>query len=515
MKNKMLWIGSVLILILSIICFVVFGVGTELIRVITGAGNGISFGKYNGKDIVLAPQTDFAKAVNNFTTSLQQQRSELAKEDYFEIYSYAFNAVVQSRAYKEAVAKSGYAPSENLIAQEMLPFFLNSEGKFDPTLSSQIPNEQKVALKDEIKTLLTWKRFGNDVFGGAQEFGDYIACLNNYQTAFYFDSTEKLGDTPLYGIKSSESEKAFFASLGEEKRAFEAVAFDKSSYPEEEVRKFAAENSDLFDTFSLSVITVKDESQAKKLHSQITNNEVTFEDGITTYSEKYFSNGYGVIEQNFAYQIKATLENADDFAKIAALENDAVSEVIKTTLGYSIYKCTGPKTNADISVAQTFDAVKNYISSNKPELVNDYFTEKAKSFIASAKLEGFEESAQKAQVEVLSIPAFPLNYGNTSLLGTLDSSNATPFLSASTNEAFLESAFTLKKGEISEPLSLGNYITVLKLTDIQSEKASEEEQENQISTVASYDKSSAISALVSDTKKVENTVYTAYKTINP
>ena len=29
MKNKMLWVGSVIILILSVICFVVFGVGTD------------------------------------------------------------------------------------------------------------------------------------------------------------------------------------------------------------------------------------------------------------------------------------------------------------------------------------------------------------------------------------------------------------------------------------------------------------------------------------------------------
>ena len=55
MKNKMLWVGSVIILILSVICFVVFGVGTELIRAVTGESNGISFGKYDGKEIVLAP----------------------------------------------------------------------------------------------------------------------------------------------------------------------------------------------------------------------------------------------------------------------------------------------------------------------------------------------------------------------------------------------------------------------------------------------------------------------------
>ena len=92
MKNKMLWVGSVIILILSVICFVVFGVGTELIRAVTGEGNGISFGKYDGKDIVLAPGTDFANAVQNYTNYYQRQGAELDQSAYFYIYSYAFNS---------------------------------------------------------------------------------------------------------------------------------------------------------------------------------------------------------------------------------------------------------------------------------------------------------------------------------------------------------------------------------------------------------------------------------------
>ena len=120
MKNKMLWIGSVFILILSVICFVVFGVGTELIRAITGESNGTSFGKYNGKDIVLAPGTDFANAVQNYTNYYQYQGQELDQSAYFYIYNYAFNSAVQSAAYKDAVKKSGYKPSGKEISRAML-----------------------------------------------------------------------------------------------------------------------------------------------------------------------------------------------------------------------------------------------------------------------------------------------------------------------------------------------------------------------------------------------------------
>lgn len=513
MKNKMLWIGSVVILILSIVCFVVFGVGTELIRAVTGEGSGLSFGKYDGKDIVLVPRTDFANAIDNFTKSFRQQKSaegqELDDSDYFYIYNYAFNATVQSMAFKNAVRKSSYKPSEKSVASETLPFLLNSEGKYDPRLYAQISETDKKSIRSEIETMLIWKRYNNDVFGGEKAFGDFIACLGDYQTAFYFDSTEKLGDTVFYGIKSSGNEAAFLASLGEEKRAFNAVAFDKSKYPEDEIRKFASENSGLFDSLQLSVITVKDEAQAKKLRAQITNNEITFEDGVSTYSEKYFSDGYGKIDQNFAYQIKDTLESEDDFIKIDSLKNDELSDVIKTSRAFSIFKCTGEKTKADFDDAAVLDAVKNYITANKPDIIESYFKNEADAFIAGAKADGFANAARKSGLDLFSIPAFPLNYGNISLLDKLDSSDARPFSGASSNEDFLTKAFSMREGEISEPLTLGNYIAVLNLTGIQNEKFGDEIGKELVAEAAGYDQSIALSVLLSS-KKLENNVSDVY-----
>ena len=510
MKNKMLWIGSVIILILSIICFVVFGVGTELLRVFTGDANKIKFGSYDGKNIVLEPNTEFANAINNFTTLMRSQKSELDESDNFYIYNYAFNSAVQSEAYKKAVKESGYKPSSKIVSNTMLPFFLNQEGKYDPTQANLIPDETKKQLKAEVETMLTWRRFENDLFGGSKDFGDIIACLSDYTRAFYINTKEEVGKSALYGLKTSEKESQFFANIGSEMRAFDAISYDKATYPNSEVTKFGNENSSLFDSYALSVITVTDESQAKKLLSQITNNEVTFEDGVSTYSEKYFSNGYGVVEQNFAYQIKDTLENEADFEKIDSLAKDSLSEVIKNVRGYSIYKCTGGKTKADISDEKTFDAVKSYITINKQSLIDDYFTEKAKAFIANAKLEGFDKAALKAGVEKLSIPAFPLNYGEASVAGKLDAKDAKAFLNASRNESFLEKAFSMKLNDISEPMIMGNYVTVFKLTDIQTEKADESKLETIKTDLAGYDQSSAQTVLFTS-PKLKNEVSKTYR----
>lgn len=488
MKNKMLWIGSVFILILSVICFVVFGVGTELIRAITGESNGTSFGKYNGKDIVLAPGTDFANAVQNYTNYYQYQGQELDQSAYFYIYNYAFNSAVQSAAYKDAVKKSGYKPSGKEISRAMLPHLLNAEGKFDPKLYNKISNSDKEAMKSDISNQLTWQRFYSDMFGGSETVGKYA----------------------LYGIKTNDSEKDFLASLSNEKRALKTAAFNKADYPEEEIKKFGTENASLFDSYSLSVITVKDESQAKKLYGQLTNNEIIFKDAITEYSEKYYSDGDGVVKQNYAYQIKENLENEADFAKIDTLAKDAASEVIKTNKGYSIFQSTGSKKTASLDDSATLDVVKNYITTNKQDLIESYFIEKAKDLIAKTKETGLNHIFdEKNDLTVENIPAFSLNYGNLSIAGTFAEGSAKAFAGASTNEEFLKKVFSMKKDEISEPMVMGSYITVFQVTDIQNEAASEEQIEKIASETANYDQTSAQSALLSS-PKVENNVTSVY-----
>lgn len=496
MKNKMLWIGSVIILILSVICFVVFGVGTELIRVFTGEANKLSFGKYDGKEIVLEPGTDFANAVQNYTNYFQNQGQNLDQSAYFYIYNYAFNAAVQSMAYKEEVVKSGYKPSSKEVARIMLPYFLDENGKYDPKRYNQISANDKESIKRDISRQLIWQRYNDDVFGSSQKLGKS-------------DSEAGTKAYTLYGLKSSGQEAKTLASYNEEKRTFTTVSFNKADYPESEVRKFGSENLSLFDTYSISMITVKEESQAKKLLSQINNSEVTFEDAISEYSEKYYTDGDGKVTENFSYQIKENLENEADFSKIESLAKDSVSEILKTNTGYSIYKCTGEKKSANLDETETFDAVKDYVKTNKQSMIEEYFTKKANDFIASAKSEGFETAAKNAGAEAVTLPSFPLNYGDVSLLDKIDSSNAVAFSSASSNEEFLTKAFSMKLNDISEPLTLGNYVVVLQLSGIQNDNSDSEKLEKVIEEASDYDQNGAQSALLAS-KKVENNVSDTY-----
>lgn len=483
--KKGYWIGSFIVFILAVICFVVFGVGTEIIAAVTGAGKPTSFGKYDGKDIELVPGSDFANAVQNYSNYFQQQGQNLDENAYFYIYSYAFNSAVQSTAYKEAVKKSGYAPSEKAVSRELVPYFSNN-GKFDPALFAQYPESDKNAMKKEIRGILTYQRFSDDIFGSNND---------------------------MFGAKASTKEEEFVEKIASTKRGFEIAYFDKNAYPDSEVLSFANENKDKFTKYSLSVISTDDESEAKKIHNQLLNNEITFEDAISEYSKKYYSNSEGKITNDYAYQLSSNLENKDDFSKISSLKKDEISEPLKMNNGFAIFKATGDSTPADFTSETTLNDVKSYIRSNESGRIEDYFMAKANDFVKAANAENFDEKAKELGVETAAASPFPLNYGELSFADKITSDDIPALSGAGTNENLLEKAFALKENEISAPIVNGNYIVVLKLANTENVELSDEEQEHIASSLKEYDQTSAQTAILTSDKVQNNVAQTYFNSI--
>ena len=67
----------------------------------------------------------------------------------------------------------------------------------------------------------------------------------------------------------------------------------------------------------------------------------------------------------------------------------------------------------------------------------------------------------------------------------------------------------MKKGDISEPTTLGNYVSVFQLTDIQNEKADSEKLEKLPEEITNYDQSSAQDVILGS-PKIENHVSEVY-----
>jgi len=477
MKKTFLFIGSVVILILAAVTFVFIPALAP-----SGVKELPPFGKYDGKSIELKQGTEFANAVANYTDWYKNQGQQINDYTYFNIYSYAFNSAVTAIAYKKNVEKSGYVPSKQEVSRKMLPYFADENGKFSAKLYNQVSEANRASLKKDIVNNLVFTRYYEDVFGS---------------------SAELAGNT-FYGTKSSEKELDFLAANGAKKRSYDMVAFNKEDYPKSEIAKYGSEHIDLFKSYDLSVISVESEAQAKKLLTQLNNKEVTFEDAVSEYSEKYYSSNDGKLTSSYGYQIDQMVAKEESAAEIKALAKDALSSAIQTTNGWSIFRGNAEATAPDFTSDKVIDVVKKYMNTNESGTIEDYYLNQAKDFAALAATSSFDSAAKKFSVKKQSVPAFPLNYGNVSLYGTI-SSDVKELSSAASNENFMKKAFALKNGDISEPIVVGNNVIVLLQSGEQTDNVTDETKTTYKNDLTGYDRNAAQTALLTN-DKVENNV---------
>jgi len=479
MKKRFVYIGSVIILIISVFTFVVFGMGTEIFSSIFGNKNKIpAFGKYDGTKIEYSAGTDFATLASQYAENYKNQGYELNTQAEYYIFSQAFNRTIMNMAFTDAVDKSGYKVPTEAVNREMLPYFSDSTGKYSAKLFNQTDEATKNSMRKEFSNNLLYTRYTDDILGASTKAGDYS----------------------LYGIKSSSKEKSFITDMGKEKRSFNLASFDTSNFPKEEAGKWAKTNAELFIKYDISAITLDDEKAAKSLLKQIKNNEITFVDALGEKSTKYYSGSDGKLASPYHYQIANMLDSEDDIPAVTGLAKDAYSEVIKTKKGYSIFRGDGDLKAADFTDDATLDVVLKYMKANETGYIENYYTTIAKDFNSEAAINGFDNACTKFNVAKVEVPAFPLNYGDSSFFGTVPS-DTKELRGSSTNKNVLQSAFALKLNEVSAPLVLGSNVIVLQLTGIQNDEPAS--SDSFASTVETADQNSVQSTLLAS-DKVEN-----------
>lgn len=480
-KNTAYTIGSLIILLISAFCFIVLPAftGTEQRQEELPA-----FGKYNGKEIKYAQGSDFSDYVTQYAQMYQSYGQQIDSSNYFYIFSQAFDTTVMQYAYTDEVKKSGYVLPQASINRALLPYFSDANGKYDAKLYRQTPDAQKEELNASLKKRLIASRFYDDNFGSTESF---------------------IGANALFGAKSSSKELDFLQKYDAERRGFSIALFNLNDYPEDEYVNYGKQNSAKFNKYNLSVITVEDKATADKVAKRLANEELTFEDAVSEYSTKSYTNTEGVITNGYQYQLENMLENADELSKITGLSKDAVSEVIQTKTGYSIFKCTDNFVAPDFDSSDVVSAVTTYVTTYENTVVEDYFIAKAKDFTTEAMKSDFETACEKFNAKKVEIPAFPLNYGNVSLFGTLDTS-IDGLSGADTNENFLKAAFSLKMNEMSAPVVLSNNVAVLQYTKAE---ANSDETIFDADVYAGYDENSAQSAILAS-DKLENNFISVY-----
>ncbi len=586
MKKPFLYVGSVLIFILAAVAFIFVPARAGNSR----AENAVVFGKYDGKPIEYKPNSVLALNIDRYERMAKAQGQNIEGFTWFYIYTYAFRDTINEIARATFVKKSGYEPSDKAVARATLalPYFLDENGKYSQTRYEAISEDSREELRKNIKDSLIVQRFDYDMLGTSNE----------------------IGGTKLYGLKLSDEEISFILSMGEKRRSFDVVSFDKSLYPDSEIFTFAEENRSLFDKFDLSAISFKDEQTAKQVASQLSGNALEFKDALgEEYSEKYYTDADGKITASYRYQIKGILSDESALSSLDSLSEGSFSDAIQTSSGWTIFRKDGKTTEPDFGKADaidfsaitfdsqdlassvrerlsdgsltissvlngagkktytdndgklnaktiseatnilsnkddaknlselskddwsspiktaegwtifrkdgevtrtdSFDVAKRYVTSNESGRIEDYFIARAKDFSAAATLSGFESAAaQFKEAETNSVSGISLNYGGTSISSKLPE-NVKPLASASSNENFWTKAFSLKNGELSEPMVLGNYVVALKMTGEETVTADESKISALKTDIAGFD-SDSLSSAISESKKVEDNVWDAY-----
>lgn len=487
MKKSVYTIGSLIILLIAALIFV-------LVPIFQGGKLGGQlpvFGKYDGTEIRYEQNSDFYNYVARYAENFKSQGIEITDSNQYYLFDYAFNATVTRLAYMSAVKKAGYKVPATAVNRVIKAFgqFSDENGEFSQKLYNiQLHNnpDAVASLRADVESSLVANRYSEDSFGG--------------QTPF--------GSETLYGLKVSDAEAKFIQKMGNSQSSFNAAVFNMNDYPDSEKKAYGKANAQKFVKYDLSVITVADKAKASSIAKRISENAVTFADAVSE-SQKNYSNDSGKINSKYHYQIEKFLKNAEDMEKIASLKADEVSEPIQTNVGWSLFKADKASVQPDFNSTEVIRTVYNYLTANEASHIENYYNETAKAFATVAKNKGFNAAVTQYNAKKVSIPAFALNYGGLSVLSKLNTS-LDGLSGADRNENFLKTAFGLKKGEISEPVTNGRNIIVLQLSESGIAAKDATPLEALTDEFRNYNSSSAQSALLSSPKVVNNVYDTFY-----
>lgn len=442
-KKSLIFIGTVFILVLSIISFV-------FIPTFGGASSGpVVFGEWDGTPVEYVQDSFFTRQIENISTNFTNSGLQINTQNLYQIMRQAYEASIIRLAILDEMKKSGYVPSDKEINKTLIQQYYSDEnGNYSTALYNETPETLKISRRAMITDEIIAGKYFTDLIG-------------NYKG--------------LFGMKSSSKELDLIKEMRTPERSFYYVSFDASAYPDKEVENFGRENADLFATMNLSMITVDNETEAAKIHNMLASGETTFEEAVSTYSTKKRTDSDGKILQNMRKDINTLFPDAADLEAVISLGKGEISEPVRSGISYVIVRCDDSKTDADFSNPETIAVVRNYMETNERGTIEDYLTAMAQDFSAKATTDGFDKTIESLSLTKNETLPLCINYGNVDVLNSAAASSDSMLASAVYNEQFFKTAFRLERGDVSEPVILDNQVVVLTLKE---ESAADSEMED-------------------------------------
>ncbi len=415
-KNLGAIIGSSIILIVVVISFVV---APALGDVGQTNMSDIVLGSYGNEQITFSflKETPFRRELaslsNNSTDSLDPRLAQVAYK----------RAVTKAAAIEEFTSNGYVVSKEQLDSAVLKSGYYNVNGSFSPKVFKNTTETNKQELRDNIERELQ------------VESWMYHTLLQEKRSTKYLE---------------------FISTMSDVKRDFDYVTFNYSDYPENLVLDYANSSPKLFTELFLSRITVDKISTADDIVAKIVNKEGTFSELATLHSTDNFKSDGGTMSSSIFVHELENIFGITDSTDILNLKVDGTPIVIENDDKIIILtvnkEIESPKFN-DLS------NVKKYMLSFERGTIEDYFYDLINA--------NSDSSLATLGQEIKTTGPFSINFGAEQMLSTsIDRVNGDSIFSrAVNNENFFTTLFNLKADSLSEPIVLGDSISVFKLKE--------------------------------------------------
>jgi len=418
-------VGGVIILILAVISFVF--VPTMIQR----GSSATKLGSWDGISIQNSEDSPFTRQYRNLANMAEYYSlipsDEHSRTSYYQnMAKLAFESSIIDIAMQNEIEKIGYAPPQFLVDKELVKYYLDDLNMYSTEKYQKTPANTRSVYKKTVETSIFSNRFIEDLFG---------------------NTTTKKG-----GLKMSSYELNFIKDMSKKVREYKYISFTYDDYPNEEIKKYGMEKSNLFDKYDFSALVYQTKEEAEEVLKALKEGTKSFDVALGELETKRLTDDLGKLERSEGSDMALLFPDDQALSKVTSLKVGEISEVMESSdVLYMIFRCDGEVKKADFDDDDVIKKVFNKMKSEDKGKIEEYLLAKSKEFREKSLATNFEDEAKSAEKEIKESGGFALNYGSLNYFPSIDASKDATLASASKNADFYKDLFSLKDGEISNP----------------------------------------------------------------
>jgi hypothetical protein len=443
--QPLLFIGTVLVLVIVIVAFVVVPAIVPEAR----GSEDLIFGYYNRVPIKYVPNNYFATRQQSLFQSYMPETDDSSYYYMFvQVWRQAFEDTVVYVGIQDEMKSAGFFVPEDVVDRQVAGLsYFQENGRFSPTKYRAMDNTTRMTL---------WRQVQEDIV-----VQTYLSDMDS--------------------LKTNSNEASFIASMASPKRSFDVAIFPFSSYPDSEMISYTRANPADFRVTRLSRVSVTSgERDARRVLETVRSGARTFEEAARENPQDWAADRGGDLGMLMAFELRNQILDVQDRERIASLARGEISDVIATSYGWSFYRAEEASQPPDFDDIVQLERVRSYMMGDLRGTVENWLIAEAERFTARAREIGFGEAAEAAGIPTNSFGPIPLNYGDSVFFGSVSSSGISELSGAGQNQFFWRAAFSTPLNTIAAPLVVGdNVLVLLPLEEV-------EEDEGQIDLIKAY-----------------------------